>query len=220
MQKTLLPFHFYATTVLCNALCWLSIYVLFREEAVDDYIEENYEHLNAHRLEPQTMQEMKDGVEILMTIIAMMGFVTIGTYIASMLIILWLIGTTRTISSILVTVDGTFICGGIIVMFLAIDAGSESSAFTFLTKMVINLAYPVGVMMFLNGFLFMTVKHTALANQEDIFSDHPRMSVTVAGLLFVSGCGLGICSMIGMTQYTSIEENVQRVKTQAIPTTV
>lgn len=60
-----------------------------------------------------------------------------------MAIILWLMGTTRTISNILVTVDGTFICGGIIVMFLAIDAGSEDSAFTFLTKTVINLAYPV-----------------------------------------------------------------------------
>ena len=60
-----------------------------------------------------------------------------------MAIILWLIGTTRTISSILVTVDGTFICGGIIVMFLAIDAGSEENAFTFLTKVVIRLAYPV-----------------------------------------------------------------------------
>jgi hypothetical protein len=62
-----------------------------------------------------------------------------------MVIILWLIGTTRTISSILVTVDGTFICGGIIVMFLAIDAGSEENAFTFLTKLVIRLAYPVRV---------------------------------------------------------------------------
>jgi hypothetical protein len=58
-------------------------------------------------------------------------------------IILWLMGTTRTISSILVTVDGTFICGGIIVMFLAIDAGSEDNAFSILTKIVINLAYPV-----------------------------------------------------------------------------
>ena len=76
LQKTLLPFHFYATTVLCNVLFWLSIYVLFREEAIDDYVKENYEHLNAQRTEPQTMQEMMDGVDILMTLISMMGFVT------------------------------------------------------------------------------------------------------------------------------------------------
>ena len=42
VQKTVLPFHFYGTAVLCNILCWLSIYVLFREEAIEDYIKENY----------------------------------------------------------------------------------------------------------------------------------------------------------------------------------
>ena len=62
--------------MLCNVLFWLSIYVLFREEAIDDYVKENYEHLNAQRTEPQTMQEMMDGVDILMTHISMMGFVT------------------------------------------------------------------------------------------------------------------------------------------------
>eukprot|EP01043_Picozoa_sp_COSAG02_P048289 COSAG02_NODE_4730_length_5044_cov_2.166026_4_plen_63_part_00 len=62
--------------MLCNLLCWLSIYVLFREEAIEDYVKENYEHLNSMRNEPQTMQEMIDGVETLMTLCSMMGFVT------------------------------------------------------------------------------------------------------------------------------------------------
>lgn len=170
-QKSILPFHFYATAVLCNVLFWLSIYVLYREEAIEDYVKENYEHLNTLRSEPQTMQEMIDGTEILMDLISVMGFITyapkqlhgvfhpfrltrrhmccdsIGTYIGSMFIILWLIGTTRTISSILVTVDGTFVCGGIIVMFLAIDAQSEDHAFSDLTKLIIYLAYPVRVVL-------------------------------------------------------------------------
>ena len=75
-QKTILPFHFYGTAVLCNVICWLSIYVLFREEAIEDYVRENYEHLNAMRNEPQTMEEMIDGVEHLMTLCSIMGFVT------------------------------------------------------------------------------------------------------------------------------------------------
>lgn len=75
-QKTILPFHFYGTAVLCNIICWLSIYVLFREEAIEDYVRENYEHLNAMRNEPQTMEEMIDGVEHLMTLCSIMGFVT------------------------------------------------------------------------------------------------------------------------------------------------
>ena len=65
-------------------------------------------------------------------------------------------------------------------------------------------------MMFLNGFLFMTVKHQALANQEDIFEDHPRMSVTFGIMLFISGSGLGLCAMLGMTQYYSVNDNVTR----------
>ena len=65
-------------------------------------------------------------------------------------------------------------------------------------------------MMFLNGFLFMTVKHQALANQEDIFEDHPRMSVAFGIMLFISGSGLGLCAMLGMTQYYSVNDNVTR----------
>lgn len=62
--------------MLCNLLFWLSIYVLFREEAIEDYVKDNYEHLNTMRSEPQTMQEMIDGTEVLMNLISVMGFIT------------------------------------------------------------------------------------------------------------------------------------------------
>ena len=62
--------------------------------------------------------------------------------------------------------------------------------------------------MFINGFLFMTVKHQALANQQDIFEDHPKFSVTFAILLGVSASGLGLCVMFGMTQYFTVNDNV------------
>jgi hypothetical protein len=64
--------------------------------------------------------------------------------------------------------------------------------------------------MFINGFLFMTVKHQALANQQDIFDDHPKFSVTFAILLCVSGTGLGLCAMFGMTQYYTVNDNVAK----------
>lgn len=63
-------------------------------------------------------------------------------------------------------------------------------------------------MMFINGFLFMVTKHAALAQQEDIFEDHPKFAMTFAILLIGSGTGLGICAMLGMTQYYLVNENI------------
>ena len=141
-KKSLLPFHFYMTLILANMTLFISIYTLAREEAVNNYIRQNFEHMALDKDEPKTAEEMIEDIDALMTIVGVMGFVTVLTYVGSEAILLWLLGTTRTISSILVTIDGTFICGGLSVFFLASSANSETTAFGPLLSVSIWLAIP------------------------------------------------------------------------------
>jgi hypothetical protein len=69
-----------------------------REEAVDDFIDENFEELILLKDDPtMTRQDMKDGIDILMSLVSIVGFVTCCCYIVSGGMILWLVGTTRTV---------------------------------------------------------------------------------------------------------------------------
>jgi hypothetical protein len=74
------------------------IFTLMREEAVDDFIDENFEELILLKDDPtMTRQDMKDGIDILMSLVSIVGFVTCSCYIVSGGMILWLVGTTRTV---------------------------------------------------------------------------------------------------------------------------
>ena len=98
MQKSILPFHLYATVILFILTFYGCIFALMREEAVDDYIDENYQELLAVK-DDQTMtkQDMKDGVDVLMSLVSILGLITCCCYVVSGLMILWLVGTTRTV---------------------------------------------------------------------------------------------------------------------------
>lgn len=65
--------------------------------------------------EHMTRQEMKDGADTVMTLLSVLGMFTVLIFVVSELLILWLVSPTRVTGSVLVTVDVTFINGGIVV---------------------------------------------------------------------------------------------------------
>jgi|EP01049_Picozoa_sp_SAG25_P005406 hypothetical protein len=111
-------------------------------------------------------------------------------------------------STILVTVDGTLICGGIIVMYSGVDAGGETHAFSDLLAFSVYCAYALGVVMIimvramsltnclvvslalidspLQGILFMFIKQRAMADGEAFFDEHPQKSFVFAIVSYVT----------------------------------
>ena len=215
-KKSLLPFHFYMTLILANMTLFISIYTLAREGAVNNYIRQNFEHMALDKDEPKTVEEMIEDIDALMTIVGVMGFVTVLTYVGSEAILLWLLGTTRTISSILVTIDGTFICGGLSVFFLASSANSETTAFGPLLSVSIWLAFPIALLMIVMGVLFAFLKQKALAEpydpelgQRTIWETHPAQAQCFAITLAVVCVMLVLCGITSITQYSGIDESIQ-----------
>jgi hypothetical protein len=184
-RKSILPFHFFGTVILFIIMFNLCVFTFFRESTVDDYIDENYVQILAKKkVESSAMskQDMKDGVDVLMSLVATLGLVTCVCFIVSQVLILWLIGTTRTIGAILVTVDGTLICGGMMVMLAGIEAGAETTAFTSLLKFSVQAAIPVGVYMILLGVIFMVMKQKALSEAESILERDPKTAWGFVGV--------------------------------------
>jgi len=208
-MKTLLPFHFFLTVVASIFLFYLTIFTLMREEAVNHYIDENWEDMNDAKDKQMTRDEMKAGADTVMTLLSVVGMLTVVMFILSEMLILWLFGPTRTLGTVLVAVDATFISGGMMLICLGINASAETHAYSQATIWAVKSAFFLGVLCMIMGVLFGIIKHQASQEGVSVFEEHRLKSVAFAGMIAFEVLFLFILAIFSAYSYTVVDDTVQ-----------